>query len=312
MRYFAIINYGDRKHSTQRTLKAMQRVFERRGKECVFNLSKSIQHSAELIERASAEKFDAILIGGGDGTVNSILNLTMGKNFVLGVLPLGTVNALAQTIGMPNNPVKACEAIIDARPRLLTLGRVNDRYFLCFASIGFDAATVHRVSPKIKRALRNVAFGLAGVWQLTQLKDLCQFKATYFPDGKTETAYSLIISNLPIYAGFRMFRALPYRSRMELYLFKNNRLRNYFKYFTGLAITRGQLEKLLPDVTRTFVERVEVKSSHRMFLQLDGEPYTIDDDKHYEFVVIRKAVKLLVPPRVKKTSRLKSARKSSH
>lgn len=278
----------------------MQRVFDRAGKECVFHLSKSIQHSEELIEQAEAEKFDAILIGGGDGTVNSILNLTVGKNFVLGVLPLGTVNALAQTIGMPNNPVKACEAILSARVRPVTLGKVNDRYFLCFASIGFDAATVHRVSPKIKRALRNVAFGLAGVWQLTQLKDLCQFEATYFPDKKTENGYSLIISNLPIYAGIRMFRALPFRSRMELYLFKNNRLHHYLKYITGLAITRGQLEKLLPDVTRTFVERVEVKSPHRMFLQLDGEPYSIDDNKHYEFVVLKKAVKLLVPPRLKK------------
>ncbi len=297
MRYFGIINYGDRKHASEARLKEMHEVFKRSGKESIFHQSTSIEHSRELIERASREEYDALLIGGGDGTVNSILNLAMGKEFVLGVLPLGTVNALAQTIGMPGNPAKACEAIVHAKPRPVSVGKVNGHYFLCFASIGFDAATVHRVHPKLKLAIRNVAFGLLGIWQLTQLQDLARFEVIYSPQQKETKAFSLILSNLPIYAGFRMFRALPYRKRMELYIFRNNTLSDYVKYITGLAITRGEIEKLLPDVTRTFVNKVEVSCPERMYLQLDGEPFSIDDDRSYTFEVLPKAIKLLVPPR---------------
>lgn len=304
MRYFGIINYGDRAHIGKQKLKAIEESFQSQGKEIVFRLSKSIQHSRELMAEAEAEKFDVILIGGGDGTVNSILNLAMGRNFILGVLPLGTLNALAQTIGVPQDPLKACNAIINGKPRPVTVGSVNGHYFLCFASIGFDAATVHKVSPRLKRFLRNYAFGLVGLRQLTQLKGLTQFEATYYPQEKSEKAFSLIITNLPIYAGLRRFRALPYRKRMELYIFKNNRLRDYIRYITGLAITRGELEKLLPDVTRTFFERLVVKSEKRMYLQLDGEPYSIGDDSYYEFTVHRRAINLIVPFR-KKPRRVK-------
>lgn len=300
MRYFGIINYGDRAHITRRKLKEMEQVFSRYGVECVFQLSKSVEHSAMLIEEAVASKADVVLIGGGDGTVNSILNLAMGKPLILGVLPLGTLNALAQSIRMPTDPVKACEAIIKGKPRSVTVGKVNERYFLCFASIGFDAATVHKVSPELKLTLRNYAYGIVGLRQLTQVKYLPQFTATYYPPGEGINGYSLIISNIPLYAGLWTFRNLPFRRKMELYIFKNNRLRDYLKYITGLALTRGNLEKFLPDVTHTCFERLIVTAGKRMYLQIDGEPYSSGDDRYYEFSVLYKAIKLIIPCRKRK------------
>ena len=93
---------------------------------------------------------------------------------------------------------------------------------------------------------------------------------------------------------------------MELYLFRNNTLPDYLKYITGLAITRGELERLLPDVTRTFVGRVKITCPERMFLQLDGEPYSIGDDREYEFMVLPKAMRVLAPPRKKRNRKQKT------
>jgi diacylglycerol kinase family enzyme len=53
-------------------------------------------------------------------------------------------------------------------------------------------------------------------------------------------------------------------------------------------------------VKRTFVENVKVSCENRMYLQIDGEPFSIDDDRNYEFSVLRKAATLLIPPRRKR------------
>ncbi len=299
MRYFSIINYGDRAHTDKKTLELLVDIFKQHGKEFVFRLSTSIEHSAELVQEAEAKEYDALLIGGGDGTVNAILNLAHDKPFTFGVLPFGTTNALAQTIGMPRNPSKAAEAIINASPRRISVGKVNSHYFSCFASIGFDAATVHNVSMELKLKLSKVAYGLIGLRQAARLNEIAEFEVTCYPPDTCEKGYSLILSNLPIYAGFHMFRALPYRSRMEMYVFKNNRIRDYLKYIAGLAFTRGEVDRLFPDVSRLFIERVHVQSPERLFLQVDGEAYSIGDNTTYEFTVLPKALEILVPPRIR-------------
>ncbi len=106
---------------------------------------------------------------GGDGTLNEVATGIAGSDTALGVLPGGSTNVFARTIGMPNDPVEAVELLaggIDAADfRPIGLGKVNGRFFCFHTGIGFDAAVVERVERRasLKRWLGHPLFITAGV-----------------------------------------------------------------------------------------------------------------------------------------------------
>lgn len=114
-------------------------------------------HASELSADAVDRGFDAVLVFGGDGTVNEAAQGLVGTGTALGVLPGGSTNVTARSIGVPADPVEAT-AFIAARlrsrtTRRINVGRLGDRYFLVGAGMGLDAEVVHRVEadPEAKR-----------------------------------------------------------------------------------------------------------------------------------------------------------------
>ena len=89
---------------------------------------------------------------GGDGTLNEVATGIAGTDTALGVLPGGSTNVFARTIGLPNDPVAAVELLaggIDAADlRPIGLGRVNGRFFCFHTGVGFDAAVVATVEKR--------------------------------------------------------------------------------------------------------------------------------------------------------------------
>ena len=118
----------------------------------------SRDHDVELVEtnrRGHATRFahdaarrgvDVVVGFGGDGTLNEVATGIAGTDTALGVLPGGSTNVFARTIGLPNDPVAAVELLaggIDAGDfRPIGLGRVNGRFFCFHTGVGFDAAVV--------------------------------------------------------------------------------------------------------------------------------------------------------------------------
>jgi diacylglycerol kinase family enzyme len=141
----------------------------------------SASHDVEVVEtnrRGHATRFayDAarrgvdVAIGfGGDGTLNEVATGIAGTDTALGVLPGGSTNVFARTLGMPNDPVAAVHCLvagIDAKDlRPIGLGRVNGRYFCFHTGIGFDAAVVRAVERRasLKRWLGHPLFMYAGL-----------------------------------------------------------------------------------------------------------------------------------------------------
>lgn len=125
-------------------------------------------HAAALACRAMRDEFDGVVALGGDGTVNEICNglLTDGVHDrvpALGIVPTGSTNVFARALGVPNDPVDATAALIDAivanRTRPIGLGAVDDRYFIFSAGVGYDAAVVADVENK-RRAGRKSTHSL--------------------------------------------------------------------------------------------------------------------------------------------------------
>ncbi|MGE3620472.1 MAG: diacylglycerol kinase family protein [Acidimicrobiia bacterium] len=106
-------------------------------------------HATRLALDAASSGVDAVVVLGGDGTLNEAANGLAGTACALGVLPGGSTNVFARTIGLPNDPIEATGVLLDAlargRVRRVGLGWVNGRYFLFHVGLGFDAAVVAQV-----------------------------------------------------------------------------------------------------------------------------------------------------------------------
>lgn len=88
------------------------------------------------LERAAAAAGDALIIGGGDGSVRSAAIALMGTDKALGIIPLGTMNLLARDLGIPLDIAQAVAVLGTAVPARIDMARVNERAFLCASILG--------------------------------------------------------------------------------------------------------------------------------------------------------------------------------
>ncbi|CAN5522276.1 diacylglycerol kinase family protein [soil metagenome] len=110
-----------------------------------------------LGREAAASGAKLIVAFGGDGIVNEVANGVAGTAASLGIIPGGTMNVFARALGIPLDPFAAVERLVDASnraPRLVPLGRMDDRYFTFSAGCGFDAEAAERVERHLRSKRR--------------------------------------------------------------------------------------------------------------------------------------------------------------
>lgn len=121
-------------------------------------------HATRFATDAARRGFDVVVGFGGDGTLNEVATGIAGTGVALGVLPGGSTNVFARTLGMPNDPLAAAELLaggIEAGSvRRVGLGRSNGRFFCFHTGIGYDAAVVAAVEQRasLKRWLGHPMF----------------------------------------------------------------------------------------------------------------------------------------------------------
>lgn len=115
-------------------------------------------HAASLARCAAREGYGAVVVHGGDGTVNEVVNGLMSSSDpaapaaerpALAIVPGGSTNVFARGAGYPSDPIEATGSILDAlrngRRRRVGLGQAGDRWFTFCAGIGYDADVIARV-----------------------------------------------------------------------------------------------------------------------------------------------------------------------
>jgi diacylglycerol kinase family enzyme len=148
-------------------------------------------HATRLAQGAAADGFDAVVVLGGDGTLNEAANGLVGTDTALGVLPGGSTNVFARSIGFTNDPIEATGELLSALARgsvrRIGLGSANGRYFLFHVGIGFDAAVVEQVEKRggLKRWAGHPLFMWSGfdTWFRHYDRSRPRFTVRY-PDGR--------------------------------------------------------------------------------------------------------------------------------
>ncbi len=136
---------------------------------------------AETI-RSGAGNFDLVIVGGGDGTLNCSAPGLVGSDLPLGILPLGTANDLARTLGIGPDPVAAARTIVDGHLRPIDLGEVNGRLFFNVASIGFSADLARELTREAKKRWGVLGYAMASARLLARTRP---FTAFIEHDGET-------------------------------------------------------------------------------------------------------------------------------
>ncbi|MCK9443787.1 MAG: diacylglycerol kinase family lipid kinase [Tissierellaceae bacterium] len=127
---------------------------------------------AIVIAEGKAEEYEAVVAVGGDGTVNEVSKglINKGKG-TLGILPGGTGNDMARTLGIPNNPVEAMEILNKGYKKFIDVGNVNGHKFINISSIGFDAEVVAN-NVNIKRIVKSgISYAISVIYTLFSFKN---------------------------------------------------------------------------------------------------------------------------------------------
>lgn len=111
-----------------------------------------------------------VIAAGGDGTVSSVASALLGTDICLGVLPLGTSNSIAQSLGIPTDLEGAVEVLIHGEPTRIDAARANGRPMLLLSAVGLHADTIGETAQEAKQRWGVLAYVGTGLKKLMSLE----------------------------------------------------------------------------------------------------------------------------------------------
>ena len=219
------------------------------------------------------EQIDLMVVAGGDGTVNYVVNAMKNKglDIPLGVIPAGTANDFAGALGMSRHPLEAARQIASGSVERVDCGRVNDLYFVNIFSFGIFTTTSQRTPDERKHKIGKLAYIIEGV---KEFRTMHAVPLEIEADGERFDLRSLmvLIFNGETAGGFHLAR----RSSIKDGLFDCILLekKNFFR--STLAMCR-YLAGGSPKIVRHLrARRIDIRSSV-------NEPTDVDGQKGAEF-----------------------------
>jgi YegS/Rv2252/BmrU family lipid kinase len=262
-------------------------------------------HATRIAQDAARRGVDLVVAFGGDGTLNEVATGIAGTDTALGVLPGGSTNVFARTLGMPNDPAEAVKGLVagldaaDLRP--IGLGRVNGRYFCFHTGIGFDAAVVKQVERRasLKRWAGHPLFIYAAVstWAAHYDRHEPHFSLS-FDNGDTvpDGYFTIVLNTNPYtYLGNRPLDLSPDASLdrgLVAVTFRTMRVTAILKSLAG-ALKGGGVKPAPHLDVRSDLEHFEVSSTRPFPYQLDGD--YLGEVSNLSFEHCPNAVRLLFP-----------------
>lgn len=222
----------------------------------------------EAIHALVNRPYPLVIVAGGDGTFTSIVGEFAYRDVVLGLIPAGTGNSFALTLGIPRSIEGALDVIANGRVATIDLGKVNDDYFANVTSIGLTVAAT-RITPwLLKRLIGPSAYVLAGIYQFCLHRS---FACRLIIDGEPRTlqTHQLIIAN-GRYFGETMLSDDASVTNQQLTLYHMTPLERWQLARLWLSIFRRQPSPL-PGLEQILVREILVETDPAQCLAIDGE-----------------------------------------
>ena len=314
MRKAALLYNPDSGGSKQRQkeLQSALQILRNGGVEAELYAASSREQGAELIRQSIASGCDTVFACGGDGTINNVAQVLANTPVAMGILPIGTANALAHDIGLPFRIHTAAKAALDAEQRRVALGRIaytdlkgarNTRYFVVAAGIGVDAHLFYKLHTSTKQRLGMGAY-YAKAWHMWFTYPMTRFRVAYTTSEGEQGAQVTELLAVRIREFGGVIRELAPgasldRNDMRLILCHTRHRLAYLAYVTRALLRRRWA---VPGIelaysTNAFCDYAEPGTSTRkIYVEADGE---LIGSLPAEISIVPDALTLLAPRRRK-------------
>ena len=252
--------------------------------------TKAPQDARRLAHQAVVGRADMVIAAGGDGTINEIIQELAGSETALGVLPNGTVNVWARELGIPLDGAGAGAVLLNGKTRRIDLGRINDRYFLLMAGIGFDGEVTRTVEKKLVKRLGVIGYLLVGTLLGIGYPN---FQVTLSIDGKEikTHAFQIVIGNTQLWGGALQFtwQAKCDDGLLDICVVRKSSLLGRFVVALDFLFRHERRRQWIGYHT---CQSIEIRTRQPIPIQVDGE---IGGYTPATFSVTPGALKVIVP-----------------
>ena len=298
-------------HSSRReaTVRAAKEALESAGVEVELLITDGPGSGRVLAREAAERGCDSVIVCGGDGTVHEVLQALVGTEVALGVVPMGTANALASDLGLSKSPAQAIRRLLTAKPVQVPVGRIlyrttdgveRCRYFTVAAGVGADALLMARMDPVRKRKWGYLLY-VTEAFRIWASHPFPLFQVSFARNGNgrphvTEASQILAVRvrSFGGLLGTLAPGATLHSDNLCLVAFKT---RSRFRYLRFLLAVIGQRQTFSRDVELLKADTVECMpangSSTRVYVEADGE---VLGQLPVRIEIASKTLTLLIPP----------------
>jgi YegS/Rv2252/BmrU family lipid kinase len=229
--------------------------------------SEPAEVEADILRRA--REVDCVIVCGGDGTLCLAAPGLVRTGLPLGIMPMGTANDLARTLGVPVRLEDAADVILAGHRRRIDLGTVNGQPFFNVASIGLSVDLAMSLTPGLKRRWGRLGYALAALKVLTRAR---RFAALITENGVTTRTRTLQIAvgNGRFYGGGTIVEANARidDGRLDLYSLE---MRNVWRLAGMLRTFRSGEHGAWTDVRTASGTEFEIRTRRPRWVNADGE-----------------------------------------
>jgi diacylglycerol kinase (ATP) len=243
---------------------------------------------AWIVEHRS--EVDLVIIGGGDGTLNAAADALIETGLPLGILPLGTANDLARTLGIPADLGAAGRVIAAGRTRRIDLGRVNGKHFFNVASLGLSVQIARELDADVKRRFGVLGYPLT-VWRVLRGRDTFRARIRCDQARLRLRAMQISIGNGRHYGGGMTIAADAAidDGRLDLVSVAPQRL---WELILSLPALRWGRHERAERIRHWRCREIEIRTARPIPINTDGEVTTRTPAR---IVVVPKAISVFVP-----------------
>ena len=237
------------------------------------------------LERAASGSADVIMVGGGDGTISTAATLLQSSDKALAILPAGTMNLFARSLGIPLDLTAAVSEFATGTVRSVDLGWANGEVFVHQFSVGLHA--------KLIKLRENVTFGsrLGKIWASVRAGVLAfigppKLKARLEVDGRVlnVTTAGIGITNNLFGEGHLPYTDTPDDGVLGVYVTRARRRRDLARFLVNVALGRWKTNAHVDIFTARDV-RLKLMSHHRRFRSaIDGELHPLAEETHLKIL----------------------------